>query len=76
LGFLGSGRFGFKHPAFEAWISLDFLGFSRPNRDFSMGYADFSLNDFSQASLASRGGTEACGRGHAEGRIVHDASLT
>jgi hypothetical protein len=26
---------------------LDFLGFSRPNRDLSMGYTGFSLKNFS-----------------------------
>jgi hypothetical protein len=30
-------------------LSLDFLGFSRPNLDFSMGYADFSPNKISSA---------------------------
>jgi hypothetical protein len=39
LDFLGPRRFGAKTPAFEPWICLDFLGFSRPKRDFSMGYA-------------------------------------
>jgi hypothetical protein len=33
------------------WISLDFLGFSRPNRDFSMGYAGFSAKKISRALL-------------------------
>jgi hypothetical protein len=28
------------------WIPLDFLGFSRPNRDFSMGYTDFHGKEF------------------------------
>jgi hypothetical protein len=37
--FLAPGRFAAKTRAHEGWISLDFLGFSRPNRDFSMGYA-------------------------------------
>ena len=54
----------------EGWISLDFLGFSRPNRDFSMGYTGFSRKNISRPfSAASRGaGTVACGRGHAEGQ--------
>jgi hypothetical protein len=47
LGFLGAGPFGAESPISGYWIPLDFLGFSRPNRDFSMGYAGFSLNDFS-----------------------------
>jgi hypothetical protein len=36
--FLARGRFAAKTPVYEGWISLDFLGFSRPNLDFSMGY--------------------------------------
>jgi hypothetical protein len=28
---------------------LDFLGFSRPKRDLSMGYTEFSLKNFSRA---------------------------
>jgi hypothetical protein len=46
LGFLGVGRFAAKAPDSERWISLDFLGFSRANRDFSMGYAGFSREEF------------------------------
>jgi hypothetical protein len=30
LGFLGSGRFAAKSPDSAYWISLEFLGFSRP----------------------------------------------
>jgi hypothetical protein len=37
--------------AYEGWEGLDFLGFSRPNRAFSMGYAGFSLNEISRALL-------------------------
>ena len=37
---LACRRFAAKTPDFGGWISLDFLGFSRPNRDFSMGYED------------------------------------
>ena len=45
-----AGRcFGSKAPAKTGWISLDFLGFSRPNRAFSMGYAGFSLEEISRA---------------------------
>jgi hypothetical protein len=42
FGFLGTSPFRCETPDYEGWISLDFLGFSRPNRDFSMGYADKS----------------------------------
>src|SRR6185437_13796119 len=33
-----------------SWIRLDFLGFSRPNRDFSMGYADPCGKEFSRGA--------------------------
>jgi hypothetical protein len=41
---------------------LDFLGFSRPNRDFSMSYAAFSAKIFSGALLRGvrPAGTGAC----------------
>jgi hypothetical protein len=48
---LGARRFGSKTPAKACWISLDFLGFSRQNRDLSMGYAGFSLENFSSGFL-------------------------
>jgi hypothetical protein len=38
LEFLGPGRFAAKTPIYGRWIPFDFLGFFRPNRDFSMGY--------------------------------------
>ena len=37
--FLAPSPFAAKTPILSYWISLDFLGFSRPKRDFSMGYA-------------------------------------
>jgi hypothetical protein len=39
LGFLDSSLFRCEDPNYEGWISLDFLGFSRPNLDLSVGYA-------------------------------------
>jgi hypothetical protein len=68
LGFLARGLFAAKTPAHECWISLDFLGFSRQNRDFSMGYAAFSAeNFFSRFFPVVRSSTiYACGLGHAE----------
>jgi hypothetical protein len=48
---LAHGRLTAKNPVFEGWKSLDFLGFSRPNRAFSMGYAGFSLKEISRALL-------------------------
>jgi hypothetical protein len=47
LGFLGPSSFAVSFPVSGCLISLDFLGFSRPNRDLSMRYAGFSLKDFS-----------------------------
>jgi hypothetical protein len=47
LGFLGWSLFRSENPRFWGWISLDFLGFSRPNRDLSTGYTRFSLEIFS-----------------------------
>jgi hypothetical protein len=48
LVFLGRSLFPTKTPCFERCFSLDFLGFSRPKRDLSMGYARFSLKNFSR----------------------------
>jgi hypothetical protein len=47
--FLARARFGLKAPADERWILLDFLGFSRLNRAFSMGYTGFSPENFFSA---------------------------
>jgi hypothetical protein len=38
LDFLGSWLFCSEGPPDVGWIVLDFLGFSRPNLDSSMGY--------------------------------------
>src|ERR1700733_10254520 len=51
FGFLGPSRFCPCRPENKAWISLDFLGFPRPNRYFSMGYAKFSAKKISRALL-------------------------
>jgi hypothetical protein len=42
LGFLETDRLAVKTQIFDYWIFLDFLGFSRPNQDFSMGYTGTS----------------------------------
>jgi hypothetical protein len=39
---LAGDKFRRETPDYERWIILDFLGFSRPNPAFSMGYAAFS----------------------------------
>jgi hypothetical protein len=46
--FLARGRFAAKSPDSAYWISLDFLGFSRHNRDISMSYADKGAEIFSR----------------------------
>jgi len=57
-----------------SWIFLDFLGFSRPNLDFSIGYTGFSAKKISRALLWRRGaaGTGAAAlacRGSFMGRV-------
>jgi hypothetical protein len=52
LVFLGPGRFAAKSPAYERLISLDFLGFSRPKQDLSMGYEGQMRKVFSKRFLA------------------------
>jgi hypothetical protein len=49
LDFLGAWSFFSEDPDYVGWISLDFLGFSRQNRDFSMGYAGKSVKSFFNA---------------------------
>jgi hypothetical protein len=44
--FLAPGRLAAKRLVYEGWKSLDFLGFSRPNRDFSTGYTEQSEENF------------------------------
>jgi hypothetical protein len=78
LGFLETGLFPRESKEFSYWILLDFLGFSRPNLDLSMGYEDFRGENFSRA-LSPRHKTHWDGRrrsSHAAGRIVHGAILT
>jgi hypothetical protein len=45
--FLARRRLPAKTPDYAYWFSLDSLGFSRVNRDLSMGYADFRGKKFS-----------------------------
>jgi hypothetical protein len=52
LGFLGASPFRRNSPDLEHWIFLHFLGFSRANLDFSMGYDGFSRQSFSHALFA------------------------
>jgi hypothetical protein len=75
--FLARGRFAAKSLALTYWNLLDFLGFSRPNRDISMGYAGFSREKIF-APFCPWAGPE---RGDAAveimrmRRIIHDGSL-
>jgi hypothetical protein len=47
--FLGPSPFAAKALAYEGWIVLDFLGFSRQDLDLSMGYVAFWDNNFLSA---------------------------
>jgi hypothetical protein len=49
--FLDRDCFAAKPLDYAYWIFLDFLGFSRPNRDFSMGCAAFCQTKISRALL-------------------------
>jgi hypothetical protein len=75
---LARRRFAAKTRDFGGLISLDFLGFSRLNRDFSMGYADKSEKVFSSRFCRRERAVETASPrfGMAKGRIVHGASLT
>jgi hypothetical protein len=79
LGFLGTFRFAAKPLGFGGWKSLDFLGFSRPKRDLSMGYAGKTEEEFFAAfcpfgALAAPE-QKAVGKAMRE-RTVHRASIT
>jgi hypothetical protein len=71
------GRLATKTPIYRYWISLDFLGFSRPKRDLSMGCAGKTKQkNFSPFFLCVRGAaTDAAVLAYGPGRIVHGASL-
>jgi hypothetical protein len=79
LGFLGASPFRRKSPDLEHWIPLDFLGFSRPNRDLSMGYEGFSPEDFSRRfrPAAARGAQQAAAvETMAKRALLHGKTLT
>jgi hypothetical protein len=75
---LDRDRFAAKTTAKGCWISLDFLGFSRLKRDFSMGYADFSSKEFSSPFISSIGSVRSAGVafGMRKSGAVHGAELT
>jgi hypothetical protein len=68
LDFLALAPLAVKREPIGYWSSLDFLGFLRPNPDFSMGYTGFSVKKISHgpSSLINSAGDGASGRGHAE----------
>jgi hypothetical protein len=76
--FLDGRGFVLESPENKAWISLDFLGFSRPNRDFSMRYAGFSAKKISRAllPLGRRRRDRSRYSYDAERSVAHRASLT
>jgi hypothetical protein len=78
LGFLGASPFVAKTTCFGRCISLDFLGFSRPDRDLSMGYAKKPEKNFSSRFCRRERSVETAAHdlGMAKGRIAHGASLT
>jgi hypothetical protein len=43
---LAQSRFAMKTPIYRYWFFLDFLGFSRPNLDLSIGYGDLRAKKF------------------------------
>jgi hypothetical protein len=69
LDFLGRSPFAVKTPVRTCWISLDFLGFSRTNLDFSMGYADENRkNILSLLAASKRSGAGTLQWRHADGQ--------
>ena len=77
LDFLGPSLFRSEDPAYEGWISLDFLGFSRHNLDLSIGYADkigkyFLVRFWWRSKRSGRGPSVV---GMRTSRICHAASL-
>jgi hypothetical protein len=60
---LADGRLAAKTPVCEGWKSLDFLGFSRVKRAFSMRYTGFSLKKISRALWPERDGIGGMGAG-------------
>jgi hypothetical protein len=61
LDFLGPPLFRCESPVNEGWKSLGFLGFSRPNRAFSMTYEGVSAKVFSSPSPVSSAASQSAG---------------
>jgi hypothetical protein len=77
LGFLGLRPFCLETVVFRYWILLDFLGFSRQNQDFSMGYDRFIKKTvFSRALYLALDAPDGNIRHCVDGcRIVHRRSI-
>jgi hypothetical protein len=77
LDFLGAWAFRCEKPDRDYWISLDFLGFSRQNRDLSMGYGDKSAENFLIAldPLLEARGLGSHDLGMWKDRLGHEVSL-
>jgi hypothetical protein len=78
LDFLGPWPFRCECRARRPWIFLDFLGFSRQNRDFSMGYAGFVGNNFfvRLGPDVSSATTVSLAFGMQKGVVAHGLKLT
>jgi hypothetical protein len=76
--FLGPRPFAAKALVYGGWKSLDFLGFFRPKRAFSMGYAGFSLKEISRAIPAVERSPrrERAVEAMRKGGIAHGTSVT
>jgi hypothetical protein len=76
--FLARRHFASKTLGFGPWISLDFLGFSRPKLDLSMGCAGFSLENFTCCFCRRETAVDTASPrfGTSKGRIAHGGSLT
>jgi hypothetical protein len=75
---LAPRRFVAKTTDYKGWIILDFLGFSRPDRDFSMGYTEFSEENFSSRFFpkSSDPERELAVEARRKRWVAHEASLT
>jgi hypothetical protein len=73
LGFLGPSLFRSENPDSGGWIVLDFLGFSRPNLDLSMGYTEKSSKEIFATFVPLEhpsGGRKAAGEACASAEVL------
>jgi hypothetical protein len=78
LDSLDPAPFVAKTPDYKGWICLDFLGFSRPNRDLSMSYTGKTAEIFFARLFpgVKRAAGGAFGFSGGKRRITHEAKLT